>query len=199
MTRTRTRCTAPGDVSQFRRMAVVAWGGAAVSWQLCAPAPDALLARLVSVAAFLLLATGTALYIRQCLLGELRRTQEIAGAAQQVLLRPLPPRMEGLALAAAQLSASRGAAVGGDLYEAVATPTGSGWSSGTYAGTGCPRSARPPPSSAASGRPPTTNSSSPRCCAGWNGPSSATCGSGSGRNTRRPAQGSRRARSPRSS
>ncbi|MGW1765280.1 PP2C family protein-serine/threonine phosphatase [Streptomyces sp. NPDC002073] len=138
MTRTRTRCTAPGDVSQFRRMAVVAWGGAAVSWQLCAPAPDALLARLVSVAAFLLLATGTALYIRQCLLGELRRTQEIAGAAQQVLLRPLPPRMEGLALAAAQLSASRGAAVGGDLYEAVATPYGVRLVIGDVRGHGLP-------------------------------------------------------------
>ncbi|MCB5170281.1 serine/threonine-protein phosphatase [Streptomyces bambusae] len=124
MIRTRARWAAPGEVSQMCRTAVLAWGAAAVSWQLCAPAPDALPARLVTIAAFLLLAAGTALYVRRPLLGELRRTQEIAGAAQQVLLRPLPPRMEGLALAAAQLSASRGAAVGGDLYEAVAGPHG---------------------------------------------------------------------------
>ena len=55
---------------------------------------------------------------------ELRRVREVAHAAQRVLLRPLPPRLDGLALAAGQLSVSRGAAVGGDLYEAVATPYG---------------------------------------------------------------------------
>jgi serine phosphatase RsbU (regulator of sigma subunit) len=37
---------------------------------------------------------------------------------------PLPPRVDGIGIAAAQLSADRGATVGGDLYEAVATEYG---------------------------------------------------------------------------
>ncbi|MFK0048383.1 PP2C family protein-serine/threonine phosphatase [Streptomyces sp. NPDC090741] len=103
-------------------MCVLAWGGAAVSWELSTP--GRLGASLASCAAFLLLATGCALHIRRALMAELRRMQEIAGAAQRALLRPLPGRIEGLTLAAAQLSASRGAAVGGDLYEAVPTAYG---------------------------------------------------------------------------
>ncbi|WP_053688774.1 PP2C family protein-serine/threonine phosphatase [Streptomyces sp. WM6372] len=107
---------------QVRRVCVLAWGGAAVSWELTTPGP--LGASLASCAAFLLLATGCALHIRYGLMAELRRSQEIADAAQRALLRPLPGRIEGLTLAAAQLSASRGAAVGGDLYEAVPTAYG---------------------------------------------------------------------------
>ncbi|MFI6147964.1 PP2C family protein-serine/threonine phosphatase [Streptomyces sp. NPDC051109] len=107
---------------QVRRACVLAWGGAAVSWELTTPGP--LGASLASCAAFLLLATGCALHVRHGLMAELRRSQEIAGAAQRALLRPLPGRIEGLTLAAAQLSASRGAAVGGDLYEAVPTAYG---------------------------------------------------------------------------
>ncbi|MFD5510107.1 PP2C family protein-serine/threonine phosphatase [Streptomyces sp. NPDC127051] len=103
-------------------MCVLAWGGAAVSWELTTP--GRLGASLASCAAFLLLAAGCALHIRRALVAELRRMQEIAGAAQRALLRPLPGRIEGLTLAAAQLSASRGAAVGGDLYEAVPTAYG---------------------------------------------------------------------------
>ncbi|MFF1339214.1 PP2C family protein-serine/threonine phosphatase [Streptomyces sp. NPDC058290] len=111
-----------GEMPQVRRVCILAWGGAAVSWELSTP--GRLGASLASCAAFLLLATGCALHVRRGLMAELRRSQEIAGAAQRALLRPLPGRIEGLALAAAQLSASRGAAVGGDLYEAV--PTGCG-------------------------------------------------------------------------
>ncbi|WP_406181526.1 PP2C family protein-serine/threonine phosphatase [Streptomyces sp. NBC_01006] len=107
---------------QVRRVCVLAWGGAAVSWELSTP--GRLGASLASCAAFLLLAAGCALHIRRALMAELRRMQEIAGAAQRALLRPLPGRIEGLTLAAAQLSASRGAAVGGDLYEAVPTAYG---------------------------------------------------------------------------
>ncbi|GAU66175.1 putative serine/threonine-protein phosphatase [Streptomyces sp. NBRC 110611] len=58
------------------------------------------------------------------LLRELARTREVALAAQRVLLRPLPPRIGGVALAADHLSASEGAEVGGDLYEVVGTRHG---------------------------------------------------------------------------
>ncbi|MEU9164025.1 PP2C family protein-serine/threonine phosphatase [Streptomyces sp. NPDC048424] len=111
-----------GETPQLRRVCVVAWGGAAVSWELATP--GRLAPSLATCAAFLLLATGWALHIRRGLLGELRRSQEIAGAAQRALLRPLPGRIDGLTSAAAQLSASRGAAVGGDLYEALPTVHG---------------------------------------------------------------------------
>ncbi|MER6318223.1 PP2C family protein-serine/threonine phosphatase [Streptomyces sp. NPDC001581] len=111
-----------GEMPQLRRVCVVAWGGAAVSWELTTP--GRLAPSLATCVAFLLLATGCALHIRRGLLGELRRSQEIAGAAQRALLRPLPGRIDGLTSAAAQLSASRGAAVGGDLYEAVPTAYG---------------------------------------------------------------------------
>ncbi|MFC9299445.1 PP2C family protein-serine/threonine phosphatase, partial [Streptomyces sp. NPDC057010] len=111
-----------GEMPQVRRVCVFAWGGAAVSWELATP--GRLVPSLATCAAFLLLATGCALHIRRGLVAELRRSQEIAGAAQRALLRPLPGRIEGLTLAAAQLSASRGAVVGGDLYEAVPTAYG---------------------------------------------------------------------------
>ncbi|MFE2878892.1 PP2C family protein-serine/threonine phosphatase [Streptomyces roseus] len=107
---------------RVRRVCVLAWGGAAVSWGLSTP--GRLGAGMAGCAAFLLLATGCALHIRRALMAELRRMREIAGAAQRALLRPLPGRIGSLTLAAAQLSASRGAVVGGDLYEAV--PTGYG-------------------------------------------------------------------------
>ncbi|AEW97574.1 MULTISPECIES: PP2C family protein-serine/threonine phosphatase [Streptomycetaceae] len=61
---------------------------------------------------------------RARLVGELERTREIAAAAQQAVLRPLPGRLEGLAVAGDYLSASRGAQVGGDLYEVLSTPYG---------------------------------------------------------------------------
>ncbi|RSS63392.1 PP2C family protein-serine/threonine phosphatase, partial [Streptomyces sp. WAC06614] len=109
--------TGPWAVPQVRRVCVLAWGGAAVSWELSSPGP--LLPSLASCAAFLLLAAGSALHVRQRLAGELRRTRRIAGTVQQALLRPLPARMDGLALAAAH-----GPVLGGDLYEALTTPYG---------------------------------------------------------------------------
>lgn len=61
---------------------------------------------------------------RARLTDELARTREVATAAQQALIRPLPPRIGRFTVAARYLSAARGAAVGGDLYEAVPTVHG---------------------------------------------------------------------------
>ncbi|CAM5591450.1 PP2C family protein-serine/threonine phosphatase [Streptomyces abikoensis] len=61
---------------------------------------------------------------RRRLLRELARAREVAATAQSVVLRPLPPRLDGLTLAGGHLSVSEGALVGGDLYEALATPHG---------------------------------------------------------------------------
>ncbi|MFF2995412.1 PP2C family protein-serine/threonine phosphatase [Streptomyces sp. NPDC057950] len=85
---------------------------------------DGLGPRLVSSAVFLVVGTGLILHVRGTLLRELRQVREVAGAAQDVLLRPLPPRIDGLNVAAAQLSAARGANIGGDLYEVIATEYG---------------------------------------------------------------------------
>ncbi|MCB5182361.1 PP2C family protein-serine/threonine phosphatase [Streptomyces antimicrobicus] len=104
-------------VPRVRRACVLAWGGAAVTWELSSPGP--LLPSLASCAAFLLLATGCALRTRQRLARELRRSRQVAGAVQRALLRPLPARMDGLALAAVH-----GPVLGGDLYEALPTPYG---------------------------------------------------------------------------
>ena len=61
---------------------------------------------------------------RHRLLRELERIRHIAVAAQQTLLRPLPRTVGGLTVAGDCLSASRGAQVGGDLYEVLGTPHG---------------------------------------------------------------------------
>ncbi|WKX73371.1 PP2C family protein-serine/threonine phosphatase [Streptomyces sp. XD-27] len=55
---------------------------------------------------------------------ELDRARAVATAAQDVVLRPLPARLDSMTLAGGHLSATRGAALGGDLYEAVATAHG---------------------------------------------------------------------------
>ncbi|MGW7199464.1 PP2C family protein-serine/threonine phosphatase [Streptomyces chryseus] len=102
------------------------WLVAATVWELTCPfhSHDGMAPRFVTCAAFLALVAYLLTSVRLGPVRELRRTREIARAAQQVLLRPLPPRLDGFALAAGQLSASRGATVGGDLYEAVATVQG---------------------------------------------------------------------------
>lgn len=61
---------------------------------------------------------------RALLTAELERIRDIAVAAQQVLLRPLPERLGDYEVAAEYLSASAGARVGGDLYEVLITPFG---------------------------------------------------------------------------
>ncbi|KIF78588.1 hypothetical protein QR77_05935 [Streptomyces sp. 150FB] len=91
----------------------------------CPPiAEDSVVPRVETCLSFVL---GTAYLlagVRRGPVRELRQVRAVARATQQVLLRPLPPRIEGLTFAARQLSASRGAEVGGDLYEALATPHG---------------------------------------------------------------------------
>ncbi|GHD24367.1 hypothetical protein GCM10010313_61060 [Streptomyces violarus] len=75
-------------------------------------------------AVFFVVGTGVILHVGRTLMRELRQLRRVAAAAQNALLRPLPSRIEGLDVAAAQLAAERGAAIGGDLYEVVATEHG---------------------------------------------------------------------------
>lgn len=103
-----------------------AWGAAMVAYRLTCPlaGDDALGARVVSSAVLCAIGTGLVMHIRRGLLRELRRARGIAEAAQSAVLRPPPPRADGLAVAAVQLSADRGARIGGDLYEVIATEHG---------------------------------------------------------------------------
>jgi serine phosphatase RsbU (regulator of sigma subunit) len=103
-----------------------AWGAMAITYKLTCPLAqqDSLGARVASSALFFAVGTGLVLHVRQTLLRELRRVRRVAGAAQSALLRPLPARIDGLNVAAAQLSADRNACVGGDLYEVIATEHG---------------------------------------------------------------------------
>nr|WP_246235488.1 PP2C family protein-serine/threonine phosphatase [Streptomyces boluensis] len=102
------------------------WGAVAVTYKFTCPLAQqgALGARIVSSAVFFAVGTGLTVVVRRSLLRELARVGEVAQAAQRALLRPPPPRLDGLAVAADQLSAHRGADIGGDLYEAVATERG---------------------------------------------------------------------------
>ncbi|MEU6508084.1 PP2C family protein-serine/threonine phosphatase [Streptomyces sp. NPDC046942] len=102
------------------------WGGVAVGYKFGCPLAQqaGLGARIVTSAVFFAVGTGLIFHVRRALLRELRQARRVARAAQSVVLRPLPPRLDGLHVAAAQLSADRGACVGGDLYEAIATEHG---------------------------------------------------------------------------
>ncbi|MFE7766742.1 PP2C family protein-serine/threonine phosphatase [Streptomyces sp. NPDC057438] len=68
--------------------------------------------------------TGLLLHARRAMLREARQAREAADAVRSALLRPLPARIDGLATAAALLSADRGARAGGDLYEVISTEHG---------------------------------------------------------------------------
>ncbi|MEV7420361.1 PP2C family protein-serine/threonine phosphatase [Streptomyces sp. NPDC089919] len=140
MTGFRVRCPLTGDVPPLRRACLLGWALVAVLWELGAPEGlrGPLVTRLVTCASFLGLGAVLALCVRQGPLAELARAQEVAGAAQRALLHPLPPRLEGLALAAVQSSASRGAAIGGDLYAAVPSRYGVRVVMGDVRGHGLP-------------------------------------------------------------
>ncbi|MEU9478460.1 PP2C family protein-serine/threonine phosphatase [Streptomyces sp. NPDC048191] len=102
------------------------WGATAVAYKFGCPLAqqNGLGARIVTSAVFFAVGTGLIFHVRRALLRELRQARRVARAAQSVVLRPLPPRLDGLNIAAAQLSADRCAVVGGDLYEAIATEHG---------------------------------------------------------------------------
>ncbi|GLV87784.1 membrane protein [Streptomyces lavendulae subsp. lavendulae] len=55
---------------------------------------------------------------------ELLRTRLIAEAAQRVLMRPMPPRLGLVNLAALYIAAQEDAQIGGDVYECLDTPFG---------------------------------------------------------------------------
>ncbi|MFE9774292.1 PP2C family protein-serine/threonine phosphatase [Streptomyces sp. NPDC005931] len=114
--RSSSRAPAPGPTS---------WGGATTYRFSCPLAQqDGLGARLAGSAVLFAVGTGLVVHVRRRLLRELRRTRRIADAAQSALLRPPPPYVGPLAVAAVQLSADRGARIGGDLYEVAATEHG---------------------------------------------------------------------------
>ncbi|MGW5778413.1 PP2C family protein-serine/threonine phosphatase [Streptomyces sp. NPDC003863] len=118
------------DGSRLRRLAPLAlptaWGAVALAWKYGCPLArqPGLPVRIATSVVFVGVGLGLVWGVHRGLARELARVRAVAAAAQRVLLRPLPARLDGLVLAAGQLSASRGASVGGDLYEAVATPYG---------------------------------------------------------------------------
>ncbi|MER5885819.1 PP2C family protein-serine/threonine phosphatase [Streptomyces sp. NPDC001941] len=134
MFRTRSRGPSPQAVPEpealpgrFAPLVLPAlWGALALCWKLVCPLAqqDGLGVRAATGAVFFTVGTGLFLGLRRSLVRQLRQARQIADAAQRVLLPPPPARLDGLAIAAGQLSAARGAVVGGDLYEAVATPHG---------------------------------------------------------------------------
>ncbi|MET8943702.1 PP2C family protein-serine/threonine phosphatase [Streptomyces sp. NPDC004542] len=125
---TRQGCVRRPDRRPLRRALVLPtlWGAMAMGYKLACPAAeqDGMGARIATSAVFFAIGTGLIVHVRRTFLRELRQARRVAGAAQSVLLRPPPPRVDGLSVAAAQLSADRGAAIGGDLYAAVATEHG---------------------------------------------------------------------------
>ncbi|GAA2261358.1 PP2C family protein-serine/threonine phosphatase [Streptomyces amakusaensis] len=134
----RERWPDPARTRRLRRIlplgVPVACGAAALTWRIGLPDehPESLGERIL--AGVLLIAVGSGLVVgaRLHLHRELRRVRAVADATQQALLRPLPPRLGGLALAATRLSA------GGDLYAAVATPYGTRVVIGDVRGHGLP-------------------------------------------------------------
>ncbi|MFE4667628.1 PP2C family protein-serine/threonine phosphatase [Streptomyces sp. NPDC056716] len=120
----------PGRGAARRGLALLglpaAWGAAAITYKLACPLAQqtGLGARLFTSAVFFAVGTGIVLRVRRALLSELRQVRRVAGAAQEALLGPLPGKVGGLEVAAAQLSAERGACIGGDLYDVIATEHG---------------------------------------------------------------------------
>ncbi|MCC9308863.1 serine/threonine-protein phosphatase [Kitasatospora sp. RB6PN24] len=70
------------------------------------------------------LAACFASHVRQARERELAEISAVADTAQQVLLRPLPPRLAGVDLDLLYAAAAARARIGGDFYEALHTPHG---------------------------------------------------------------------------
>ncbi|NYV75890.1 PP2C family protein-serine/threonine phosphatase [Streptomyces sp. UH6] len=103
------------------------WGATAVAYWLIAGITgdrSGMGVRMAATAVFFGVGTGLILRARRELLRELRDTWDIAATAQGVLVRPLPPRVGGLDVAAVQRSADPGAVIGGDVYEVLDTEHG---------------------------------------------------------------------------
>ncbi|MFD5553236.1 PP2C family protein-serine/threonine phosphatase [Streptomyces sp. NPDC127068] len=102
------------------------WGAIAVTYKLVCPlAREAgIEARLVNGAVFFAVGTGFVVHVRTVVQREVQQALRVARAAQNALLRPLPARIDGLALAGGRLSVERDACVGGDLYDVLATEYG---------------------------------------------------------------------------
>ncbi|MEV0777609.1 PP2C family protein-serine/threonine phosphatase [Streptomyces sp. NPDC050433] len=69
---------------------------------------------------------------------ELAKARRIAQVSQDVLLRPVPARLQGVRAAGVYLAAEAGARIGGDLYEVLATPFGIRIIVGDVRGKGLP-------------------------------------------------------------
>jgi serine phosphatase RsbU (regulator of sigma subunit) len=103
-----------------------AWGVTPLVYKLACPLAqqEGPGARIISTAVVFTAGTGLVLHVRRRLLRELRQARRIARAVQGALLRPPPAHVDGLDVAAAQLSADTGAVIGGDLYDVVGTEYG---------------------------------------------------------------------------
>ncbi|GGT18884.1 PP2C family protein-serine/threonine phosphatase [Streptomyces chromofuscus] len=102
------------------------WGAPAITYKpACSLAGQTSRgARIATGAVFFAVGTGLVLRVRRTLLRALRQARRVGGAAQSTLLWPLPPRIDELNVAAAQLSAGRASSAGGDLYEVIPTEHG---------------------------------------------------------------------------
>jgi serine phosphatase RsbU (regulator of sigma subunit) len=83
----------------------------------------ALMSRVVAVAAISVI-SWAALVASLGRASELERVSFVADTVQRMLLRPVPPRVGDVRIAARYVAATAGARVGGDLYEAIDTTFG---------------------------------------------------------------------------
>jgi len=75
---------------------------------------------------------------RRVLEERLRRAVAVAQTAQQAILRPLPPEVAGIPVAARYLAAAEAADIGGDMYAALDTRFGVRMFVGDVCGSGLP-------------------------------------------------------------
>ncbi|MFE4416280.1 PP2C family protein-serine/threonine phosphatase [Streptomyces sp. NPDC056821] len=83
----------------------------------------AFLAQVLALVAVTVLVTGLC-YLRTRHIQELAQVRTVSEVAQRAVLRPLPHKIGPLQVASAYLAAEENALIGGDLYAAVRTPSG---------------------------------------------------------------------------